>query len=89
MLGLSAIRCPVTSLAPQAVETCTATYTTTQANVSAGSAINVGTATGVNLADPSMTGTTQVNSTVIVPYVAVPPPALESAISPTQVSVTG
>ncbi len=37
MSGLSAVTCSLTTLTPGASETCTATYTTTQANVDAGS----------------------------------------------------
>ena len=50
MAGLSAIDCPGTTLAPGDVETCTATYTTTQADVDAGSITNTGT---VNAKDPT------------------------------------
>ena len=46
MEGLSTIDCPATSLAPGASETCHATYTTTSADVEAGSITNTGTATG-------------------------------------------
>ena len=46
MPGLSPISCPDTSLLPGTQETCTATYTTTQADVDAGSINNTGTATG-------------------------------------------
>ncbi|MDP9073081.1 MAG: DUF11 domain-containing protein [Actinomycetota bacterium] len=46
MAGLSAITCPLTTLAPTAPETCTATYTTTQADVANGSISNTGTASG-------------------------------------------
>ena len=42
MPGLSAISCPATLLAAGAQETCTATYTTTQADVDAGQIINTG-----------------------------------------------
>jgi uncharacterized repeat protein (TIGR01451 family) len=45
MPRLSAVHCPVTTLAPAATETCTATYTTTQADVDNGSINNTGTAT--------------------------------------------
>jgi hypothetical protein len=44
---LSAISCPATSLAPVAVETCTATYTTNQADVDRGSITGTGTAIGI------------------------------------------
>lgn len=42
--GLSAISCPTTNLAPDQSETCTATYTTTQADLNAGSITNTATA---------------------------------------------
>ena len=53
MTGLSAITCPATSLAAGAGETCTATYTTTQADVNAGSITNTGTATGTPPSAPT------------------------------------
>ena len=46
MADLSPISCPLTTLAPNGSETCTATYTTTQADVDRGSITNTGTATG-------------------------------------------
>ena len=46
MSGLSAVTCPSATLAPGASETCTATYTTTQADVDRGSVANTGTAAG-------------------------------------------
>ena len=48
MPGLSTITCPGTTLAAGRLETCTATYTTTQADVDAGSITNTGTATGTS-----------------------------------------
>jgi uncharacterized repeat protein (TIGR01451 family) len=55
MVGLSAITCPDTSLAPNGTETCTATYTTTQADVDAGSVNNIGTVTGTPPTGPKVT----------------------------------
>jgi uncharacterized repeat protein (TIGR01451 family) len=66
MVGLSAISCPVTALAPAASETCSATYTTTQADVSAGSIKNTGTATGAPKTGANATAT----STLTIPYQA-------------------
>ena len=54
MPGLSAVTCPHTDLAPAADETCTATYTTTQADVDAGSITNTGTATGTPPSGPEV-----------------------------------
>ena len=55
MHGLSAVSCPDAMLAPAATETCTATYTTTQANVDAGGIHNTGTATGTPPTGPDVT----------------------------------
>ena len=44
--GLSAIDCPSTSIPAVGAETCTATYTTTQADVDTGSVTNTATASG-------------------------------------------
>jgi len=64
MPGLSAIACPQTRLAPGAEETCTASYTTTDADVAAGSARNTATATGTPPSGPPVRRT----STVTIPY---------------------
>ena len=83
MPGLSAITCPSTTLAPAASMTCTATYTTTQADVAVGSIKNVATASAV---DPDSAPMLSVSSTVIIPSV---PMAPVSPITPVTVSVTG
>jgi uncharacterized repeat protein (TIGR01451 family) len=67
MTGLSAISCPVTLLAPTASETCTATYTTTTTDVTNGSIINTGTATGTDETGPTAAAT----STLTIPYAVV------------------
>src|SRR5262249_6666123 len=55
--GLQDLTCPDTSLAPGAHETCTASYTTTQADVDAGSITNTATATGTPPCGPPVTAT--------------------------------
>ncbi len=56
MTGLSSISCPDSTLTPAASETCTATYTTTQADVDQGSITNTGTATGTPPTGPAING---------------------------------
>ena len=60
MPGLSAVTCPDPTLAPAASETCTATYTTTQADVDAGGITNTGTATGTPPSGPDVTASDSV-----------------------------
>lgn len=56
--GLSPVNCPLSSLAPKAGETCTATYVTTQADVDRGTVPNTATAHGL----PPESATTAVSS---------------------------
>ena len=56
MPGLSSVTCPLGTLAPGASETCTATYTTTQADVDRGSITNTGTASGTPPTGPAVIG---------------------------------
>lgn len=75
--GLSTVSCPATSLAPMASMTCTATYTITQADVSAGSIINTATVTGQPPgAQPVVSDTDTASVTpVAAPEPTPPPPA--------------
>ena len=69
MAGLSSITCPSTSLAAWASETCTATYTTTTADLNAGSITNVGTATGTPPSGPNVIA----SQTLIIPLTGASP----------------
>jgi len=85
MSGLSKVSCPDTSLAPTQTESCTATYTTTQKDVDAGSLTNVGTATGTPPTGPNVTGT----STVTIPAKQTPSIAIKKSASVTSYSAPG
>ncbi len=61
---VGSVTCPDSSLAPDASETCTGTYTTTQADVDTGSVTNTATAGGT---DPDHGSITSNVSTVTVP----------------------
>jgi len=62
--GLSAITCPNPMLAPAATESCTATYTTTAANVKAKGIHGTATASGTPPTGPAVTG----KFAVVVPF---------------------
>jgi len=60
--NLSAIDCPVTTLAPGAQTTCTATYTVTQADIDHGAASDTATASGLPPATPGNPNPPRVSS---------------------------
>ncbi len=83
--NLGPITCQVTTLAPNASTTCTATDTVTQADITAGSVAGSATATG------SLPGGTTVTSTpspLSIPVVIVAPPAISLIKSTTTTTVS-
>ena len=66
--GLSAISCPNPTLAPAATESCTATYTTTAADVKAKGVHGTATANGTPPTGPAVSG----KFAVVVPFWSVP-----------------
>ena len=85
MVGLSAVTCTTTTLAPAAVETCTASYTTTQADVDRGSIANTGTASGTPPTGPAVTAT----SSVTIPGTRTPSIGLVKTADANSYSATG
>jgi uncharacterized repeat protein (TIGR01451 family)/LPXTG-motif cell wall-anchored protein len=76
LVGLSAISCPASTLAPAASTTCTATYVTAQADVDAGQVVNTATATAFAPAAQGLAAaavvTVSAQSSVTVPAVQAP-----------------
>jgi uncharacterized repeat protein (TIGR01451 family) len=83
--GLSSINCPVTSLLVGGQETCTASYTTTKADVKSGKVTNTATAEGTPSGSSSAVGSPP--SSVTVVFIA--PPAPKPHLWPHRVPVTG
>jgi uncharacterized repeat protein (TIGR01451 family) len=79
---LGSIGCPFTSLAPGIARTCTATYTSTQADVDAGSIVNTATATGTPPTGPN------VSQQDMATVQAVPDPAISLTKTATPASFT-
>ncbi len=83
--GLSAVTCNTTALLPGASTSCTATYSTTQADVDRGSVTNTGTAHGTPPSGPPVSA----DSVVTVPAVQVPGINLVKTAEPESFSAAG
>jgi uncharacterized repeat protein (TIGR01451 family) len=79
MAGLSAVSCPGGSLIAAASEICTATYTTTQADVDTGSMSNTATANGTPPSGPAVNA----SATLTIPAVQMPGIGIELSALPT------
>ena len=84
--GLSGVNCPSTTLAVGAVETCTATYTTTEADMDRGSVPNTGTATGTVVATGEVVTAA---ATVTVPAVQAPGIGLDKTANTSSFTTAG
>jgi uncharacterized repeat protein (TIGR01451 family) len=83
---VSAITCPVTTLAPTVSTTCTASYTVDQADIDRGTIENTAAVTGV---DPTGTTSAPVSSSAIVTVAQVPGLTIVKSATPTQVAAPG
>ncbi|MFK0242996.1 hypothetical protein ACIQTX_19235 [Microbacterium sp. NPDC090281] len=80
------VDCPSTTVAPGAVVTCTATYTTTQADIDAGELSNAATATATPPDGPPVDAPP---SDVTIPVTAAPSIALVKSATPSTVTTAG
>ncbi|MGD0053929.1 MAG: hypothetical protein ABSC34_00630, partial [Acidimicrobiales bacterium] len=85
MPGLSAVVCPSSSLAAGATEQCSANYTTTQADLTAGSISNTGTAKGTPPSGPCVTAT----SSLTIPAITTAAISLVKSASVASYSASG
>lgn len=84
--AVSAIACPVTTLAPAQTTTCTAAYTVTQADIDQGSITNTAQVTGT---DPAGASLPAVFSSATVTVAQVPGLTIVKTATPTQVGAPG
>jgi uncharacterized repeat protein (TIGR01451 family) len=84
--SLSAISCPVTTLAPGQHTTCTATYTLTQGDIDAGDVTNTAVAAGKS---PSGEQVTSPPAMAAIPLTHAPGLALSKTASPATVTAAG
>ena len=88
LVGLSAVTCPLTTLAAGATTTCNATYVVTQGDIDAGSLVNTATATGT--APPGVAAPLPARDSVTVSMGAsLPGIRLEKVASPSVVAAVG
>jgi uncharacterized repeat protein (TIGR01451 family) len=85
--NLSAVTCPAPSLAPLATETCSATYTVTQADLDHGSVADSATASGIPTG--SVTPVTSAPSPLSVPAAPTPALSVAKSVTPDSIAAVG